>query len=449
MKKSIVYFLRTKAVKSVWEKVAAAAIRMFGPRFAAHLTYLGIDWGPYNPDYPNVLCISRFFFEKDIEQMKHRTRLNFISILGGFVRFQLPWFPPKMQIQTFYQGYVGPGRDRALTLSTQYAQHLLKLVERKRKVAAVLSANFDYWQDLGFKRACMENGIPFLVLSREHLTIPAEYQKVLNWYKESQYVFEGQGIAVAGSETKRAIEEVGHVIKAEDVVITGFPRMDIWKDVDTSRPMPQRPYVTLVTYTHNYYADENFKEVARAFVRIADRLRDRGVEFLIKCKDYDDQCQVEDILHGLNLQAVTLTHSQGLFDIFPKSRLVIGFNSLALVEAVIARAPLLSPYWGDCRKEAANLMYNPSDPAIGACMLLPESLVEFEEQITAAVDLKYSLLEPEQVHKFINKFFYFPKSGTCSAEVEKFIKRYVDRPLRRPDEPRLIEGQDESLPLPI
>lgn len=425
MKKYVVHLLRTRSFRGIWGWFSTVLIQLLGPRGAARLTYWGVDWGPFVAGRPTVLCLSRFHFDKDIAELRNRTGINYVCILGGFVRFQQLWFPKEMQIQTFYQGYQGEGRDEAIRLSTEYAAELFRLISKRRKISAVLSANFDYWQDIGFKKVCTKNSIPFLVLSREHCTIPAEFDKVLKWYLDSGYVFEGQGIAVAGSETKRNIELAPHIIDSANVHVTGFPRMDIWKEIDKSKSLDERKSIVLVTYTKNYYADDQFVEMAQLFASIAAEFKNSGINFVIKCKDYSDFLEVHDILKGHDSSGVQLVTDVPLYDLFPRSRLVIGFNSLALIEAVTAHCPVVSPHWGDCRKHPANLMYDPTDPEVAKCMKYLDTPQELREAVRRSVESPGEMLTKDEVTKFVNKYYFVPEADSSSAQVERFLLRYI------------------------
>ncbi|NBT59117.1 hypothetical protein EBT16_10075, partial [bacterium] len=139
-------WLRDGVIRSCWNGVSIALTKLIGPKLAAWLCYWTIDWGPENKG-PTFLCLFRESFIKDIEELRKRTELNLPVIMGGFTRLQMGWVPSKMQIQTFYQKYQGPGRESAMDKSRVFAKHLIELVNKRIKIDGVLSANFDYWQD--------------------------------------------------------------------------------------------------------------------------------------------------------------------------------------------------------------------------------------------------------------------------------------------------------------
>jgi hypothetical protein len=431
MKQAIVYFLRTNAVKTVWDKVAKLAVMIGGERLAAWLTYKGIEWDNSNPGGPSILCISRPLFSKDVEQMRMRTKYNFPSILGGFVRFQKMWFPEGMQEQRFYQRWQRQNpeaAEKAIKHSKKYAEHILDMVAKREKISAVMSANYDYWQDVGFKYACRDRGIPFLVLSREHPTVQHDLEKESGYYVESQFHFEGAGIATGGPQTLEMLKPVKEFIDDwDDVWQTGFPRLDAWADVDVTTPLQDRDTITLITYRKGYLADEGFVEMIRLFASAAARHKDSGLKFAVKCKDYDDRVEVEKLLEGYDSSNLTLMSEIALYDLLPKSRLIIGYNSLAMVDALLSRAMVVNPWWGDHERPIPQSMINPADEDMIKTILFPRSAEEMNEMLDKSVAGEYEMPPAEEMHKIADKFFFEPYKGEASKRVEEFIDYYLKK----------------------
>lgn len=179
------YLIRYGIFSSVWSWFSIFIIKVGGPKLAAYLTYLSIDWGEMKYD-KTILCFYRESFVKDVVELRKRTSLNFPLVKGGFTRFQMAWLPKHMQVQTFYQSYLSKN-DSSTELCSKYAYHLIYLVSKKKRIDAVLSANFDYWQDSAFKNVCKDLGISFFVLSREHPIVPKVCDLVIKRYKKADY----------------------------------------------------------------------------------------------------------------------------------------------------------------------------------------------------------------------------------------------------------------------
>jgi len=399
-------------------------VKWFGPDFAAYLSYLGINWGKEKPGLA-VLCLYRESFIKDIMELRKRTRFNYPIVMGGFTRFQMAWFPPKMQMQTFYQAYEGPGKSEAIEKSTQYARQLIRLANRRQRIGGILSANFDYWQDLGFKLACKEMSIPFIVLSREHPIVSKACAEVTNWYKRAGYRFDGTVIAVAGKSTYDVLEKVGSVCKTEQVVITGLPRFDAWLDVNTSKPLQNRLYITLLTFTEGYYADETFKHVLSTFCEAARQFGGGSVRFLVKTKDIHDTLVVRRLIRDLDGLNMECSHQADLFRVLPESRLVINYNSLSLVEAAMARASIVIPAWEECKDRGNEVMYSIENPKVAKLVQFVHSAPELLERIGQSVNGVAKSFERHEVEDFVNEFIHIPAQSSCSKEFESLLTKYI------------------------
>lgn len=425
--KKIIFSLRHGLLSRVWPACAAVLVKWFGPRLSAYLTYLAIDWGAMDKEV-TVLCLGRESFVKDIRELRARTGVNYPVVVGGFTRFQMGWTPAAMQVQTFYQAYRGAGAQQALVKSTQYAKSLILLASRRKKIHALLSANFDYWQDAGFKKACQELAIPFLVLSREHPVIPAVCDVVADWYRRAEYRFEGSAIAVAGESTRDVLERAGTICDADRIVMTGLPRFDAWLDVDSSRRADQRGLVTLLTFTEGYYADDTFKEVLQVFCEAAAQHQNESVKFLVKTKDMDDSLAVRRLIRELNCAAVECTHERELFEVLPDSRLVINYNSLSLVEAALANAVIVIPAWGQCQQRGPQAMYSADQAAVARLVRFAQGPGALREAIAASLSPGFFAPDAEARMAFVNHFVHLPAQGSCSQEFEKFLFARMAKP---------------------
>jgi hypothetical protein len=423
--KKLIHLFRYGFISPIWSYIAPIIIKVSGPRTAAYLSYKSIDWGEMNHE-KTILCLQRESFVKDIIELRKRSNYNYPMIAGGFTRFQMVWFPIEMQIQTFYKLHQKKN-NKAVTLAAEYATHLILLVSKKHSVQAILSANFDYWQDAGFKIACKKLGIPFLVLSREHPVIPKVCDEGVNWYKESAYHFEGAAIAVAGHSTKDVIMKVDTICKPEQITITGLPRYDAWLDVDTSNALEDRPFVTLLTFTEGYYADETFEEVLQLFCNAAELHVNKDVSFLVKTKDAEDTHNVKKMMAEKGLSGLDLecSHEKDLFDVLPKSRMVINYNSLSLVEAVMAKARVVIPIWGQCKDSGEEAMYVSDNPHISKVVEFAYGSDDLLEIIASCVTGCAHEISDEEIRDFLGEYIHIPTHGNYCDEFESFVTSLI------------------------
>jgi len=412
--------LRYGWISTIWSRFVPFLVSAIGPRGAAYLTYLSIDWGRLN-NQKAVVCLYRESFIKDIHELRKRTEYDYPIVMAGFTRFQQSWTPKQMQEQTYYQRFESD-HEEVLRKSDAYVETLLKLISKKVEIGAVLSANIDYWQDGGFKRVCRSKNIPFVVLSREHPVIPSVCDWVAARYKGAEFVYTGEGVAVAGDSSKRVILGAGVVSDEKLVTVTGLPRFDAWREINVEKRPEERELITLLTFTNGYGADNTFEEVLSSFCMAAES--NSHYRFLIKTKDEMDTAYVQKLVKKIQANKVEIDHNESLFEVLPKSRLVVGYNSLSLLEAALAKTNILIPAWGECLEDGETIMYQSSNPNVARCVSFIRDKEDLEALLLNVSDFDGFKWNDEAIAAFIGDFVKIPKEG-CSKSFELFMAKFI------------------------
>jgi hypothetical protein len=386
-----------------------------------------IDWANWKPGRPTILCLRRATFSKDLSEMQSRTDLNLITLRATLVkRVQEKWIPREWRIQTYFSNFLDnellafrPGLER-------FGKAFLRAVAKIHPIDAVLVANSDYWQDEALRRSCRILGIPFLVLCRENYTIRQDQANVLNHYRKANFRYTGDGIAVYSQLSKEVMQRM-NAFPDGAIWVTGAPRFDRWRDV---QPLPpeRRDCVTLLSYAYPIYeATENFHDVATIFCELADQYR--SLRFVLKLKKNNEISDALALCPRLAGSRVECVADWPLFDLLPRSRAIIGCNSLAVAEGLLARAPVVVPAWHDALANPDTCLYHHSVPAHAKCIYFPRSAQEFRillEQAAAAILLERGTLE-ERRACFSEHILYSP-DASASELVERFIRHYIARP---------------------
>ena len=385
-----------------------------------------INWIDVRPGQPTILAINRSQFSKDIEELRRRTELNWATISAVKIKkCQLDWVAKKDQQQTYFNGILraipAELRQRLIDFSVAF----LSEASRKYPIDAVMAANVDYWQDEALKLACHSLNIPFLVLCRENYTVPWTLPWLHERFADANFRFEGAGVACFSAETKRAITPA--VRNPEDIWVTGAPRYDRWLDLRSLSP-DEKNHISLITFNlPGYGAQDVFKEVLCNFADAAKNNQDSKIHWLVKCKKRADLKAVGQLLPAQLRSKVSFSFDVPLFDLFPKSKLVIGYNSLALVEAILANAPVAIPFWGQARPEKSDLLLDPEDPLVQAVTHVaetPEALMAIMTRAAKGEDMRKGT--PEQRRQIFTRHLHIPLSGHACSEVEKFARHYIN-----------------------
>jgi len=388
-----------------------------------------ISWDGVVPGRPTVLVARRAQFSKDVEQLRQRTNLNFAAISAVKVKkVQEPWVPENLRQQTYFTALLDGAPDLKNRLE-EFGSAFLLEASRRIKIDAFMVANFDYWQDEAIKLGCAALGIPFLVLSRENYTIPWTSPWLHRRIAKAKFRFHGNGVACFSHATKTAMSP--GLADADDIWVTGAPRYDPWLNI-TPRPVNEKTHITLVTFNlPGYGAQDLFAEVLQQFAKTAAAAADRQVTWLVKCKKRADYDEISAKVPASN--NLSLTYDTPLFDVFPVSRLVIGYNSLALVEALLTDTPVVIPWWGQTKADPSQFLLDPNDSAVAEVIYIARSPQEFAmllRRAAAGEDLRRG--SEAQRRAIFSRHMQLQEHGTASEAVEGFIRYYLAKGAQLP-----------------
>ncbi len=418
---SLKNIIRFKLLSRINEKFLAKIINILGPRLCAYLTYWSVDLGKPKSDKKNILCLYRESFIKDINALRRYGQFNYIVVTAGFTRFQKAWLPKQLVEQTFYQRHIEKYPE-AVKKSQKYAETLYRLMDRKFTIDGFLTGNFDYWQDHYFKIIAKSNKIPFLVLSREHPVIPEVCNIVKARYASAMYQFDGDAIAVAGQSTFDVINQSRTICSEDKIRITGLPRYDDWRPIVKNKPLTERRFITLLTFTNGYFADETFKEVLLNFCEISQFYREENIQFVVKTKDQVDTQKINRLVKNIrSSQNMIITDTINLFELLPDSRLIIGYNSLSLIEGLMSGANIVIPNWGQCLSNGPSAMYPRDNPLVNELIRFPTDHDELEKVIRSVVKEAAFTIDNKKAEELIQQYIYIPKHHTSTNEFEMFF----------------------------
>ncbi|MFP9136007.1 hypothetical protein ACLI1C_02375 [Devosia sp. XGJD_8] len=406
-------------------KIAALvlACRIGGSKFAAEFMASRADAGDWKPNRPTVVAFYRPLFSKDLAELRKRTDVNWVYLNNQYLgHVQSAWCPLEMRVQTKYQMFHDEAHAKVWASLQRFGDDLVVALRRRFPVDAFMTSHIDYWQCEGARLGAKRAGIPFLGLCREHMCLPIEQRSVTKYYTGFKY--EGDSIAVFGESTRKIFIESG-ACAPEQVVVTGPPRLDLWTDIDTASSSLTR--VVLLSYRDpDYRAPHNFGEVLALFLTAAQTHSGSGIEFVIKAKNPQDVDEIRGRA-GKMEKFVTIDHQVPLTELLPTARLIVGFNSLSVLEAQFCVGQTVVPFWGDARRPDEELIFTPSDAATARVIAFPESADALRALLanSARPDWTPAPVSTDDKNHIISQIFYQPPQGNSSQAVEAYVRQAI------------------------
>jgi len=405
-----------KAIHTV--PVSRAMATLLGPQQCGKA--IGNLLKPFvKPDEPNVLAVGRELFFKDTEQVENRTGLHFIPWRSGHLgRLQKAWTPETFRKQGTSLSEPGSREHPGWKKGEKLIQSIHQTLGVER-VPVIMSANTDYWQETSMRQYCTDNHVLHYVLCRENLIIPHFRNIVINRQRESGMKFQGH-VAVFSNHMKEVFLEGGSC-REDQITVTGAPRTDIWRD---ERPAQERNTVLLLSFRTSLDPDM-FNDAIERFIEAARDFPD--LDFVVKCKEgRGDYAWMKQKMKENNAPQNLRPEQYGdLRDLMERSRVIIGFNTLALTEAMLTDARLIVPAWHDIDAFRNKLMMDPEDQELQTEIGFCASADEFQNLLAEALRNE---AEPDRAQrlKLMNRYMHYTPDETCSQRVADSVRQLIE-----------------------
>ena len=257
-----------------------------------------------------------------------------------------------------------PAIEATKTRYRKFMHSMWRRHQAIRPIDAVISANFGYCFQREFATALEKQGTPFLIVQKENLNAATEERRQI-WhsiYKNGRGKFGGRKILVY-NEMERDLELTSGVITPERVEIVGMPRLDRLHRWRQEHAGPERnasaakalffsfsrtdkiPGETGITKNWGEFCADTHRailELVRARPDIQVTAKTKGITR-----------QDEELLQLLNSGSDALPDNLRIvsggdaFELMTESRVVVGFNTTGLLEALALGKPVIVPRFGE------------------------------------------------------------------------------------------------------
>jgi hypothetical protein len=259
-----------------------------------------------------------------------------------------------------------------------YLERILPKIIQQTKITCFISCGMYHSRNIDWEIACVKKNIPFFCLHREgngvDKNLTRRYLKpmVHKWRK-----FHGTKLFL-GNNTFREVLLNQDYIEEERVVTVGAPRIDLLVNSNTKYKI-NRPKIVLFSFPHvallnqlarsektMFFNKENENGFYRLFHNVHKivsifAIENPNIDVVIKPKWYsgDWKMHIDSAINSaLSMKEKTekisnliVTDNVSAQKLINDSSLVIAFNSSTILESIIAKTPVVIPYYEEATKK--------------------------------------------------------------------------------------------------
>jgi hypothetical protein len=266
-------------------------------------------------------------------------------------------------------------KDPAVEQSKLRYRSFLKRVWEHHQAAyridAVIGANFGYCIQREFATALELAGTPFIVVQKENLNASGPARRAV-WhriYKEKRGPFGGRKILVY-NDIERDLEVSSGIIDAQNVVVTGMPRLDKLHQWRRDNAGPAKNIGTPQVLFFAFSLQEKlpkaqpiessvtgqswgsfWEQTHRAILALARENPDIRIVVKTKGNARQDTATYQILQNGELPANLKIVSGGDARDLITESHVVIGFNTTGLLEAIAIGKPVITPRFGEACDE--------------------------------------------------------------------------------------------------
>lgn len=375
-----------------------------------------------NDASPFVFVISGAAFTKDIGELIKKKSLNFIIMNQKWS--SIIFLTHLAKYPHFFNHFFGAQEkqfsnlDIAVTKSVQLFESFLdKVEENVGYISSVLHPTFNQGGAKLINEYAKKKNKKVFCFHYEHGTIPMANRMGLDCYTHYKCKSPG-GLLLIWHQSMKEMLLNSCFAFSKDIVISGAPRLNRWYDI-VNRPANEKKYITLLSFPgDDYYAPLTYIDISLIFREMAGKYKDYN--FVIKCKDSWHISQTLRILNN-DIGNLTLSADIDMVDLLSQSKVVIGFNSLSFLEALLSQSHLILPYWGDSKHDPYLLQVDPQDPEAQEIIDVSYSREHFAELLERRMNEQVYQGDMQKRIAYLNKYIYFDENNKSVDIFEKVL----------------------------
>ena len=428
--------LRYKGLEAVIKKLLVSTVQINTPKLTALLlakTSVSIN-NNVTTGY-KALVLRRSIFIDDIRAMAdYSGKIHYQYTLRGYWgALHRSFIPRHARASLSENNYYTD--ERWIEPSKKYRQYLEKMwpyLQRYIGFDVILSSNFGYLSQQELTAVSVNHHVPFIVLYKEGMAVPEGLDDYMKQYATRR--FTGTAMLVYNEPIRSALLRASIPGVADtNTHVVGLPRLDTYVKKHVGRS-PKRItfFAFFIEDKFRYLADNkelltkleaHAKEFYKSFLAFAKQHPE--IDFYVTTKLAQHyMAYVKEKFDGEDVGAlpnITLTSKVNVQEAVLNSSMIIGFNSITLIEAILAKTMIVTPYFGDMLNEKS-WDYFTQFPQLVSYM---QSERDFEDAYKKSKNNKE--IYPQDARETFLTPFIYKADGLSSSRAEEKIIEYIQQ----------------------
>ena len=438
-----------RGILFVWEFVVLRNIyeityRLNSPKLSALILVLLTKRLNSKKKY-RVLCLGRSQFKDDVRALAtYGNRIQYLYfhklLLGKIVRHMIPFsFDPTI-IPEYIKGskyakiygeddgityHIDPKYDKGKQKVNNYMSKMFPLLKKLLRFDAVMSGNYIYVDQQEFFSICEKNMIPAIILLKEGYASFYEEDHTYLGLTEKSCRFIGSKMLVINDNVKRWGIKYIPGLEEKKVTSVGIPRFDFYKN-PIRRHLKQ---VTFFGFNAEYFGNwDEIEDDIKKFNKINDIIEqyyENAIRFAVEHPDFkviiklknpaqrykETPLKVFNKFHESNISNLEISDQFITEKLILDSRVILGYNTSVLIEAMMVNKTIISPDFGDLKNR---------DDFINHPNLIIRTN-EYEEIEKICINYKDHMITEDKEKRELIENLIFNSDGKSTQRVEKAI----------------------------
>jgi len=321
--------------------------------------------------------------------------------------------------------HIDPKYDKGKQKVNNYMSKMFPLLKKLLRFDAVMSGNYIYIDQQEFFSICEKNMIPAIILLKEGYGSFYDEDHTYLGLTEKNCRFIGSKMLVINDNVKRWGIKYIPGLEEKNVTSVGIPRFDFYKN-PIRRHLKQ---VTFFGFNTEYFGNwDEIEDDIKKFNKINDIIEqyyENAIRFAVEHPDFkviiklknpaqrykETPLKVFNKFHESNISNLEISDQFITEKLILDSRVILGYNTSVLIEAMMVNKTIISPDFGDLKNR---------DDFINHPNLIIRTN-EYEEIEKICINYKdYMITEDKEKRELIENLI-FNSDGKSTQRVEKAI----------------------------